>query len=239
MGDPVKIDILLPTFNQSQFLPEALDYLARQTFKDFRLIICDDGSSDDTPKILAGRSPIKHTTIIRHEKNQGVAAALNTAAKECRAELRTWVSSDNRMAPTWLETLVRAMVPGVGAVFSDFTLTKNKTKKGANPEDVRAGTGPWYAGRLMESENCFYGPSFLMRADVWDGAGPHRGLSAHDYDHWARVEEECARRNLEIRHVPEALCYYRQHAGQWVKREPWVYDAGKWREEAKKRRGMA
>lgn len=237
MSGPV-VDVLMPTYNQAEFLRPALEGLTRQTFKSFRLVVCDDASTDGT-QIVLRRYPLPMTRL-EHAKNHGPATALNTCrdalGPDC-APLRTWVSSDNVMSPDWLEKLVAVMRDEkVGACFSDFT---QRARIGKTTKDIVAVTGPWRRGRLTETINSYFGPSFLMRSEVWDGAGPHRGRGAHDYDHWARVEEFCEWKGLEIRHVPGSLCFYGQHEGQWARRDPSVLDAEHWRAEAIKRRAGA
>ena len=70
------------------------------------------------------------------------------------------------------------------------------------------------------------------------GAGGHRGGTAHDYDHWAKVEEACLFYELPIVHVEDCLCDY--YVGDWcrAKVRKDLYDAPKWRAEARRRRGL-
>ena len=48
MGDKASIDLIIPVYNSKQFMPELLDSIERQSYKDFRVIFVDDGSSDGT-----------------------------------------------------------------------------------------------------------------------------------------------------------------------------------------------
>jgi glycosyltransferase involved in cell wall biosynthesis len=157
------ISVLLPTFNQAQFLRDALDGLAEQTI-DFELIACDDGSTDDTAAILDEYG----VRTVTHETNRGAAAAINSAAALASGEYMTWVSSDNRMHPEWLETLAGRMTPSTGAVYSAY----NRCEQGTKPVAVRQ--GPYDPTALISSDNCCFGPSFLIRRDVWQ---EHRGGS--------------------------------------------------------------
>ncbi len=81
------ISILLPTFNQAKYLPDALVSIHAQTFQDFELIACDDGSNDQTAEILRS-SGIR---FITHEENRGTAKAINAAAMMASGDLMTWV----------------------------------------------------------------------------------------------------------------------------------------------------
>jgi glycosyltransferase involved in cell wall biosynthesis len=229
-----KVSVFLPTYNQAQFLERALDSLRAQTLQDFELIVCNDASSDGTQEILAKIGKIGAATQVRtHEKNRGSAEAINTCMQGAQGKYWTWVSSDNAMTPNWLETLVGHLEasPSLGAVFSAFTMIR----PGGGTRGIfkRHGYRP---GDLISSENCFFGPSFLILGDVWRAVGGHRGRTSHDYDHWTRVEEECWDRGLTLQFLPVSLCDY--YTGPWqatVARKA-EYDAGHWRAEAIKRR---
>lgn len=216
----MKVSILMPTFNQAEFLPAALDGINRQTFRDFELIVCDDGSTDGTAQLLKN--------AIRHETNRGTAAAINSAAAIATGDLMTWISSDNVMAPNWLERLHAEMLPSVGFAYSGFW--------------IESGTSitPYFRdydpNALISDEACYIGPSFLIRADVWKEAGKHIGAISHDYGHWLRVEEVCWRRGLDIKAVPEMLCHYRVHDGMAGTRLKHLYDAPQHQAEARQRR---
>jgi glycosyltransferase involved in cell wall biosynthesis len=220
------ISVLLPTYNQASFLPDALAGLKAQTFKDFKVVACNDASTDGTAAILEKFG----CEVVHHKDNLGTAAAITMAATLARKEpgdLITWVSSDNVMHPSWLETLewyLRAH-PKAGAVYSAY-----RRIEGAKTYEVR----PDYpAGSLIGTENSYFGPSFLIRAEFWHD---QRGGTAHDYDNWTRVEESCVASRKSIDYVDVMLCDYRVGAWCTARRHPERYDAGKWRAEAIERR---
>lgn len=220
------VSVLLPTFNQAAFLPAALDGLRAQTFQDFDLIVCNDGSTDGTEAMLRKIESMGMGTLVIHERlNQGAASAINFAAKAATGRYMTWVSSDNVMRPEWLATLVDA-IANHGAVYSAYCRNEDGTSIDMQP-------GAYERGRLLESENCYFGPSFLIRREVWQ---EHRGGSAHDYDNWARVEEDCWSKGLTIGYVDKVLCDY--NAGPWctARARPDLYDAPMWRARAMLRR---
>lgn len=222
----MRVSVLMPTYNQALFLPRALVALTRQTYRDFELIICDDGSTDATSAILAASG----AKVVTHENNRGAAAAINTAAAISTGAYMTWVSSDNAMRPDWLECLVQHLdFTGDGAVYSAYHRIDNGRERDEFP-------GPYSPERLVSSENCFFGPSFLIRREVWQ---EHRGKSSHDYDNWARVEEVCWAQDRNIGYVNRVLCDY--YAGPWctARAKPELYDAHYWRAEALRRRGMS
>ena len=231
----VKVGVVMPTYNQAEFLSAAIDSYLSQDRGASRLVVVDDGSTDDTPKILDKLGPEVWT---QRQENRGTAEAINagvrnlTAGWTCsRFDALTWISSDNVMTPDWLSTLAKAMEEtGAGAVYSGFVIVHpGGRRQNFFREHRREG--------LLEDVNCYYGPSFLIRRDVWHEAGPHRGKIAHDYDHWLRVEEACYRRRLPIVGVPRPLCYYSAHDKRATVVRRAEFDAHVWQAGAKARRG--
>jgi glycosyltransferase involved in cell wall biosynthesis len=220
------ISIFLPTFNQAAHLPDALKALAAQTRGDFELIACDDGSTDGTFAVLWQYD----VRTVTHEKNQGTAAAINSAAALASPDSRyfTWVSSDNMMYPRWLGALAGELDahPHLGAVYSAYNRYEDRIDRVVLP-------GDYCHERLLRSDDCYFGPSFLIRREVWQ---EHRGGISHDYDNWARVEEACWARGLTIGYVGQPLCDYHAHPDRASVRLRHLYDAPKWRDEAIRRR---
>lgn len=218
------ISVLLPTYNQAAFLPDALQSINGQTYRDFELIACDDGSTDTTGLILKDAG----IRTITHETNKGSAAAINSAASQARGDYWTWVSSDNTMDAKWLKTLVAEMDDSTGVVYSGFWYETLHTQRPMF-RDYNPAT-------LINDKNCFFGPSFLIRADVWRAAGPHAGGISHDYGHWLRVEETCWRMGLGIKGISTPLCHYRAHPDRAGVKLKHLYDAPKHQAEARARR---
>ena len=95
--------------------------------------------------------------------------------------------------------------------------------------------------RLISQTACYYGPSFVIRKDIWEAAGKHRGKISHDYDHWLRVEEACWAAGAEIvfRGDPRTpYVLYNAHDERVTLTRKDQYDAPHWQAEARKRRGL-
>lgn len=218
------IGAVMPAFNQAKFIVEAIDSIRSQVDT---LVVVDDGSTDNTEAILTERygEPLVRTKFV---ENRGTAAAINVGIERLREigefDWLTWVSSDNVHYDYWREKLLSEAKDDVGAIYAAF--------------DARGECRPHRSFRaytpsvLGESINCYFGPNFIIRSEVWQ---EHRGLNSHDYDNWCRVEEECWRRKLRIVGIDEALCMYRVHPGQATRRRG-GFDAHRWLAECKKRR---
>jgi glycosyltransferase involved in cell wall biosynthesis len=233
----VRIGVVMPTYNHAAYLPETLESMEAQTYEDCgTLVVVNDGSTDGTREILKrnSNSPKWNRKTITRSVNGGCHAAINAGLYflDLDAAL-SWVSSDNVMYPDWLSTLSAALKSGVGAVYSAFDMPGHKGKT------ITVRPGPYDPDRLVSSENCYFGPSFLIRAEIWRAAGDHEGGSAHDYGHWARVEEACWDAGMTIEYVDKPLCWYRVHPEQTVKRRPDLYDAPEQRRKALERRAAS
>ena len=74
-----KISVIIPVYNCEKYLPACLDSLQNQTFSDLEFICVDDGSTDQSYKILMEYAAKDHRFQVYQQANQGVAAARNTA----------------------------------------------------------------------------------------------------------------------------------------------------------------
>lgn len=221
---------VMPTYNQREFISEAVESVLPQVDE---LVIVNDGSTDGTAEWLDASPGFVGVPVATLAENGGTANAINVGVGLLAGnDWLTWVSSDNVMAAHWRDTLEAAAADDVGAVYSAFWYEL----PGAKPRVLYV---PHEPGRLISQEECYYGPSFIIRADVWAAAGEHRGRISHDYDHWLRVEEACWAKGLRIVGVPEPLCHYRAHEKRVTVTRRHEYDAPHWRAEARKRRGLA
>ncbi len=109
------VTVYIPAYNVSEFLPRSIESLLAQSHPPDEILIIDDGSRDATPEI-AQRYP--QITLIRHERNRGLAAARNTAFQKARNEYVASIDADVVADPNWLAALIPNMqnpkIAGVG-----------------------------------------------------------------------------------------------------------------------------
>ena len=215
----MRIAAAMPTFNQLKFIEGAVASVLPLVDK---LVIVNDASTDGTREWLDALDTEDGKIVIaHHEENCGTAAGgINTGRKLFGDgfDWHTWVSSDNTYPPQWRERMLEHVGEGVGAVYSGFGYRVPGRARSYIFE-------PHAPGKQIKQEACYYGPSFLIRPDVWDAAGEHAGGSAHDLGHWLRLEEACEAKGLEIIGVDEDLCNYCAHDERCVLRRPDLYDA--------------
>lgn len=114
-----RISIIMPTYNRADTIVRAVESVEAQTFEDWELVVVDDGSTDGTRDLLAGRDP--RIRVVSQE-NRGVAGARNRAFREARGDLLAFLDSDDALTPHHLElaSAFFAAHPGEHLYTSEF-----------------------------------------------------------------------------------------------------------------------
>ncbi len=93
-----KVSIIIPVYNVEKYLPACIDSILNQSFKDFEVLLIDDGSTDKSREICDKYSLSDKRIRTIHKINEGVSIARNTGIKEAKAEWITFIDSDD-----WVE----------------------------------------------------------------------------------------------------------------------------------------
>lgn len=94
------ISVVIPCYNQARFLGDAIESVLAQTYRDFEIVVVDDGSTDNTAEVAARYAGIHYL----RQKNQGVEAARNAGLGESSGEYLVFLDADDRLLPGALET---------------------------------------------------------------------------------------------------------------------------------------
>ena len=198
--DSPLVSIVLPVYNHGEFLRDSIQSILNQDYKNFELIIVNDGSTDNTNQILEEFSTHIQIKIIRQE-NFGLPIALNAGFTITKGVFLTWTSADNLMAPAALSVLVNALKnnKGVGLVFADYTVVdisgheisrantwRNYDRTGRDASVVKL-------GNLKQIYRCipvnFIGPYFLYRSEIADRLTAYGNIPGiEDWDYWLRMQ---------------------------------------------------
>ena len=117
------VSVILPFYNAEQTLRNSLDSLRRQLYKDFELILVDDGSTDNSLSIAKSFVQENDLTIqLIHQENKGVSAARNTGIDAARGEYLAFLDADDTLAPEALQTAISNLSPNVDIIGWDWTL---------------------------------------------------------------------------------------------------------------------
>lgn len=106
-----KVSVIIPTYNRKEYLPRAIYSVINQTFKDFEIIVVDDGSSDETKEIVASFIKIFPDKIkYLYQENSGQPSALNRGIKVAKGEYVSFLDDDDVFLPRMLEKAVHCLV---------------------------------------------------------------------------------------------------------------------------------
>lgn len=203
------VSVIVPVFNMDRYVAETLDSVLTQTFRDFEVIVVDDGSTDATPEILKGYG--SRIRVIRRT-NGGCPAALNTGLREAQGMWIAWVSADDLWEPTKLERQIEVIdrKPGVGMVYTDYVYIDKDGMVLSREHFPCPPTRRKTILRLIR--RCFVnGSSTLIRRDVFDAIGPYDEFEPLIFDWDIDLRIALA---FDLAHVPEPLVRYRIHPGQ-------------------------
>lgn len=105
MDKPI-VSILIPAYNVAAYLPQCLDSVLNQTYRDLLVVIVDDGSKDDTLAVAQGYADKDGRVEIYHQDNQGVAATRNHLLDKVKGDYVLFVDADDWIEPDMVEYLV-------------------------------------------------------------------------------------------------------------------------------------
>jgi glycosyltransferase involved in cell wall biosynthesis len=98
-----RVSVVIPAYNRAHFLPEVVESALAQTYRDFEVIVIDDGSTDNTPEVASRFPP-----AVRYyrQENQGLSAVRNKGIELARGEYIIFLDSDDVLLKDALEKSV-------------------------------------------------------------------------------------------------------------------------------------
>jgi glycosyltransferase involved in cell wall biosynthesis len=103
----VKVSVIIPAYNQADYLPKAIHSVLDQTCTDFEILVVDDGSTDATADVANALTDERVRYI--YQENRGLSAARNTGIKHSSGKYLTYLDSDDQFLPEKLEVLVNVL----------------------------------------------------------------------------------------------------------------------------------
>ncbi len=165
------VSVILPTYNRKKLLGRSVQSVLNQTYQDFELIIIDDGSTDDTGKVVKNFN-CEIIKYIRHDKNRGLPAARNTGIRVAKGDYIAFQDSDDEWMPDKLEKQVRAFEtasPAVGIVYTGRYRIINNKKYYAPPTKLTPKDGDLSCSLLRA---CWMPPqATLIKRECFKGVG--------------------------------------------------------------------
>jgi glycosyltransferase involved in cell wall biosynthesis len=202
------ISVLMPAYNVRRYVGEAIDSVLSQTLPDFELLIIDDGSTDDTPHILAGYAGRDERIQILTRQNGGIAAALNAGLAHARGTFIARMDADDVCLPERFEKQVAYLNahPQCVLVGSRVLLIDPDGEPLYQMDSVEL-EHEKIDQLLLQAQWSIVHPSIMMRAQAVRQIGGYNDLApVEDHDLFLRLAEVGRLVNL-----PEVLLKYRKH----------------------------
>jgi len=185
------ISVIIPTYNRSKELKRCLESLTRQTYKKFEVIVCDDGSTDNTKEVVNSYRNVLNIIYIKDENFGGPARPRNNGIKLSNGEYIAFLDSDDWWCERKLEISLACLKKGHDIIFHDMFLvnylnfSKNyKILSFSVPKSK-------ILYQLLTEGNILINSSVIVRKKIIDKVGffdeNKEIIASEDYDYWIRV----------------------------------------------------
>ncbi len=199
-----RISVVMPAYNSEKYIGEAIESILNQTFIDFEFIILNDGSTDNTAKIVKEYAKKdKRIKFIDNKKNQGLVSVLNQGLDLARGEYIARMDSDDISLPTRFEKQIKYMDEHseCGVLGTWFKCFGDSDVVVRHPERIKI-------FNILKSQHVGH-PTVMLRKSVVDKYGfryDQNYKHAEDFELWSRMVFV-----TEIHNLPEILLKYRWH----------------------------
>ena len=204
-----RVSVIIPTFNRATHVPRAIESVLSQRYRDFEIIVVDDGSKDNTREVVtAYGAPVRYV----FQENQGPGAARNLGIRTAAGAYLAFLDSDDAWLPAFLEKTVSALDehPEVDVVTTGIYLGPEDHKVEGHMEGIE--TGVWELSAGLSDEQIrrvlsgFCPAAVLARANVvkkYGGYYEHRCMLGEDVYLWIQVAL-----NHKVYRIREPLIWY-------------------------------
>ena len=195
-----KVSIIVPCYNQGNFLSETLNSVLNQTYSNWECIIVNDGSTDNTEIIAESFMQKDKRFFYIYQKNAGLSSARNTGIKESNGNFILPLDSDDKIAPQYIEQAIYA-----------FKANYNLKLVYCRVELFGKAKGEWilpkYSLERMLGRNCIFCSAIYKKEDFIRVGGYNSNMKYgfEDWDFWLSLLED----DGEVLQLDEILFYYR------------------------------
>lgn len=163
----MKYSIIITTYNKGDYITKCLDSILNQTIQDYKIIIVDDGSTDNTKEVLSPYLKNKNIEYY-YKKNTGVADSRNFGISKVKTQYFMFIDSDDYVSNTLIEEINKYknydILSFKGIKISEDGIEIKRLEKGI----FNSVKGPEYLYDLMEKGHFFLVPwGYIYNTDFW------------------------------------------------------------------------
>ena len=192
------VSIIVPCFNQAEYLPATLDSVLSQTYSDWECVVVDDGSPDNSSEIVERYVAKDNRFKLIKQDNHGLSAARNCAIHHSNGEYVLPLDSDDVLSPLFLEKAVAIIEQGYKLVYSKVDLFGEVN----GPWEL-----PYYSYEELLWTNILVCTALFRRADYdkTNGYNDNMRCGLEDWDFWLSFLQP----QDKVFRINETLFYYR------------------------------
>jgi glycosyltransferase involved in cell wall biosynthesis len=205
----VYVSVVMPVYNASQYVAQAIESILGQTHSDFEFIIVDDGSTDESASIIQSYDDPR-IIFVQNQENLGIVKSLNKGLYLAKGKYIARMDADDISEPTRLQRQCAIMDKEVNL---GLLATGVRTfGEGCEPRDTHSTLNPKQLKADLLFSCCVCHPSVMLRKSVLDEHGLRYNedfKGAEDYELWWRLAEVS-----DMKAIPDILYNYRFHPAQ-------------------------
>jgi len=197
------VNVIIHTYNNERFIAETVESVLNQTYKDYEIIVVDDGSEDGTRDALI---PYMQKIRYHYKENGGIASAKNAGISLSETEFVAFLDHDDLWAPNKLLLQMEHFNenPQIGLVYAKYTSFRDGKELRTKPEKGYSG---WIFKELL-SKSFIQTSTVVVKRECLDAVGPYDETFSlgDEYDMFLRIA-----RKFQCGFVDKGLTRYRVH----------------------------
>ena len=218
MSQPL-VSVIIPTYNHQRYIIECVDSVLNQTFTNTQIIIINDGSKDDTDRIIKDFLVQKqHLNIEYYSKaNEGLCKTINFGLTKSKGDYVAVLASDDIWQKNKLEKQIDFLEKNsmIGLVYSDAFIIKGVTKTDIKYSDYKPKLNYYFKNSIQNidiyksllTENFVLATTVVLRKSVIEDIGFFdESIPIEDFDMWLRISKK-----YPFGYIDLPLAYYRVH----------------------------
>jgi len=201
------VSVIIPCYNQGEFLEECLTSVFSSSYANLEVIVVNDGSTDDTPLTIESLKSKFNFELI-NQKNKGLAETRNVGIRYSKGRFILPLDADDRVGKTYIESAVKVMIESesVGIVYCKAELFEEKSGVWKLPD---------YTFEKMLTQNLIFNCALYRREDYDKTSGYNSNMKEgwEDWDFWLSLIEL----KLQVYRLDEIGFYYRIRKNSMVR----------------------
>jgi len=221
------VSVIMPAYNAEKYISQSIQSVIDQTYTNWELIIVDDGSTDDTAKIVKGFSSINSRIKYFYQPNQQMGKARNTGLQNSNGKLIAFLDSDD----LWVSNKLEIQVDFLQREKVDLVFSSGYVFSGSIENidyEYNTPNGEIYGSHALHKllrQNFIPIPSVLAyKSAIIKSGGFNENIKIHnvaDYHLWLKLLIE----GYKFYGITNNLFYYRRHNSQSTHSDPYAFEA--------------